>query len=433
MGCIGSKRVDYTMSTLPKLAPEIRESLSLDRASMPGSDQRLLSSSSSDRRELRMFREWLSNDDEFNLDSAYRVNALTYRQRMALSGVPEPIRWYVWRAVAGCSEIFKPGLYDEVRAVATKNVKWSFDNCRNPGESTFDINSMSARSQRSGDHLIEPFERLRIEEIVALVKQDLCRTFPFSDFYKNDVNLARLGNVIVSYAALNREVGYCQGMNFLAGLLLQLSDSEQETFWMLTLVMVRYNLQSLYMRDIPLLHLLKFQFEALLEEYVPRVHEHFAKLYVSPELYAVKWFFSLFAYSLPVDTVYPLWDFIFSACPPHQLHTGFWRAILLVALAIVQLLHQPLLRASSVCEVGRVFSQELCLLKPQRILAKARSLDDKVMQATLEGLRAHWAEAHTDYNDTVSRGELVALLMPSAILEWRCFKRNQSNIMQDSS
>jgi len=263
---------------------------------------------------------------------------------------------------------------------------------------------------------------MRIEEIVSLVKQDLCRTFPFSDFYKDELNLARLGNVIVSYAALNREVGYCQGMNFLAGLLLQLSDSEQETFWMLTLVMVRYNLQSLYMRDIPLLHLLKYQFEALLSEHAPRVQRHFQELYVSPELYAVKWFFSLFAYSLPVDTVYPLWDFIFAACPPHQLHTGFWRAILLVALAIVQLLEQPLLRAGSVCEVGKVFTQELSLLKPRRILSIARRLDGRVLQASLEGLRARWAERHPDYNETVSRGELVALLMPAAILEWKGFK-----------
>ena len=377
------------------------------------------SCSSSERRHLR---NWLKISEDYDFDEAYAADNVRFRNRMALRGVPASMRWRVWRAVAGCSEIFKPGLYEEVRLAVTLNVRWSFE--RRPDDNDhFDVISASGRSLKSGDVTVDSSERERIEEIVSLVKQDLGRTFPFSQFYSDDKNLARLGNVLVSYAALNKEVGYCQGMNFLAGLLLQQSDSERETFWMLTLVMTRYNLQSLYSEDIPLLHLLKYQFSALLNQLFPEISAHFDRLYVLPELYAVKWFFSLFAYSFPENLVFPLWDFRFAGCPPHQRHTGVSRAILLLALGLLKISRSKLLKCSCLQSVLNELEAVRSVPSVEPLLAAARSLDLKVHQASLEGLRGHWAELYPQANEQICRGEMVALLMPAAVLEWEGIRR----------
>ena len=379
--------------------------------------------------ERRALKEWLGRSDDFDFDEAYKADTARFRSKMARSGVYPFIRWRVWRAAAGCSEIYRPDLYDEVRLAVTLNVRWAFEQRSSHDLSqSFEAPSVSGRSLRSGDlHQVDSSERERIEEIVSLVKQDLSRTFPCSEFYSDDCNLARLGNVIVSYAALNKDVGYCQGMNFLAGTLLRLSNSEQETFWMLTLVMVRYNLQSLFRHEIPLLHLLKFQFQALLKELMPELERHFERLYVLPELYAVKWFFSLFAYSVPENLIFPIWDFIFAGSPPKQQHTGVPRAMLLVALGIVRTLEKKLLKARTVTDVIAELEGSLRNMKSaEGLLSATRKLDRKISQASLEGLRGVWAELNPAGNDAISKGELVALLMPSAILDWEGLRKELS-------
>jgi hypothetical protein len=317
-------------------------------------------------------------------------------------------RLEAWWNVAGCEEVYCPGLYHEIRELVARNVQTTFEICRH--EEEIDIISLTGDIGQSS----------RLTETVGLIKQDLTRTFPHNEFYRDEVNLGKLGNVIASYAGINKEVGYCQGMNFLAGMLLQLSEDEEDTFWLLTLVMVRYNLQSLFTENIPLLHLLKFQYQLLFRDHLPRLEQHFNQLHVTTELYAVKWFFSLFAYSLPETTVFELWDFVLAACPPNQLHNGFMRAILIVALAIVTVLEKDLLSTDSIPEVLEVFEVKLRRTKAKKILKVARQIDKTLLQANVENSRAIWAvlPGNAKLNEAIAKGELVALLMPAAILQF---------------
>jgi hypothetical protein len=328
--------------------------------------------------------------------------------------------------VAGCDEVYRRGLYHEIRELVARNVQTTFEICRH--EEEIDIISLSGGGGGDGGSTsrtqqVQQQETLmtRLTETVGLIKQDLTRTFPNNEFYRDEVNLGKLGNVIASYAGINREVGYCQGMNFLAGMLLQLSEDEEDTFWLLTLVMVRYNLQSLFTENIPLLHLLKFQYQLLFRDHLPRLEQHFTQLHVTSELYAVKWFFSLFAYSLPETTVFELWDFVFAACPPNQLHNGFMRAILIVALAIVSVLEKDLLNTDSIPDVLEVFEVNLKRIKATKILKVARQIDKLLLQANIENSRAIWAAlpGNSRLNESIAKGELVALLMPAAILQFQ--------------
>lgn len=51
--------------------------------------------------------------------------------------------------------------------------------------------------------------------IVESIKIDLPRTFPDNIFFEN-IKL-QLFNVLTAYAHHNRDVGYCQGLNYIAG------------------------------------------------------------------------------------------------------------------------------------------------------------------------------------------------------------------------
>ncbi len=63
-------------------------------------------------------------------------------------------------------------------------------------------------------------------ELEGDIEKDLDRTFPKQHrFYSRPENLKRLGRVLRAFAVKNRDIGYIQGLNFIAGhLLLQFSD-----------------------------------------------------------------------------------------------------------------------------------------------------------------------------------------------------------------
>ena len=60
-------------------------------------------------------------------------------------------------------------------------------------------------------------------------------------------------NVLQAYAAYDEEVNYCQGMNFLAALMLTWLPREAEAFGALVLVMKDRGLRELYKSDMQML------------------------------------------------------------------------------------------------------------------------------------------------------------------------------------
>lgn len=58
------------------------------------------------------------------------------------------------------------------------------------------------------------------QPIIDSVKIDIPRTFPENIFFSKSVELPeQLFNVLVAYAHHNTEVGYCQGLNYIVGML----------------------------------------------------------------------------------------------------------------------------------------------------------------------------------------------------------------------
>lgn len=52
------------------------------------------------------------------------------------------------------------------------------------------------------------------------ITRDLHRTFPHHPFFQSSIGQEALFNVVRAYSALDPEVGYCQGLAFVAGPLL---------------------------------------------------------------------------------------------------------------------------------------------------------------------------------------------------------------------
>jgi hypothetical protein len=103
---------------------------------------------------------------------------------------------------------------------------------------------------------------------------------------------------------------------------------EGEAFTLLVKLMNEYGLRSLFIQDMPGLHLHLYQFERLLEDLEPALYCHLRRRGVTPQLYATQWFLTLFAYRFPLQLVLRIYDLIFG--------DGLESTILRFAVAIMR-------------------------------------------------------------------------------------------------
>lgn len=141
---------------------------------------------------------------------------------------------------------------------------------------------------------------------------DLGRTFPNHPYFSSALGPGQLAlfNLLKAYSLLDHEVGYCQGLSFVAGVLL-LHMSEDQAFFLLRHLMFRRGLRKLYLPDMAALQLYLYQLSRLLHDRLPSIYNHFDKHEVSPTLYAAPWLLTLFASQFPLGFVTRVFDLIF--------------------------------------------------------------------------------------------------------------------------
>lgn len=120
-----------------------------------------------------------------------------------------------------------------------------------------------------------------------------------------------LCRVLRAYAALRPDVGYCQGMNFVAGLLVLASNrQEEDSFRVLTCLMDNYNLAGFYRSGFPLLKRYVNAADRVLLLESPSLHSHLRETKIEPYLYMHEWFLSLFVDCMPPALVLDIFDAI---------------------------------------------------------------------------------------------------------------------------
>ncbi|XP_064186649.1 ecotropic viral integration site 5 protein homolog isoform X3 [Anguilla rostrata] len=138
-----------------------------------------------------------------------------------------------------------------------------------------------------------------------LIRRDIARTYPEHEFFKEKDSLGQevLFNVMKAYSLVDREVGYCQGSAFIVGLLL-MQMPEEEAFCVFVKLMQDYRLRELFKPSMAELGLCMYQFEYMIQEQLPELHQHFQSQSFHTSMYASSWFLTIFltSFSLPVAT-----------------------------------------------------------------------------------------------------------------------------------
>ncbi|OMJ88298.1 hypothetical protein SteCoe_9797 [Stentor coeruleus] len=154
---------------------------------------------------------------------------------------------------------------------------------------------------------------ISIPEDIYSIEKDLTRTFPNHPFFTNPRGQCALKNVLVSMVNNHPELGYCQGMNSVAGVLLIVSKgNEVESLGILESICMKLGGKGLFEYGFPLVKDFCAQFHEELEEKIPDVFTFFKDIELDDNFWITKWFMTIFSYSFHLDCVVRIWDAVFA-------------------------------------------------------------------------------------------------------------------------
>lgn len=141
------------------------------------------------------------------------------------------------------------------------------------------------------------------------IKKDLNRTYTITEHDTID-NQKKLYNILKAYSIQDKEIGYCQGMNFIAKFILEVTDfSEKESYVLFSYVLSE--IRGFYYDKFPLLNAYSFIFDKIFTKLFPKIKNHFLNLEIPQELWVDKWIQTLFTMNLPYDITCRIWDCLF--------------------------------------------------------------------------------------------------------------------------
>uniref|UniRef100_A0A673IKX3 Carabin-like n=2 Tax=Sinocyclocheilus rhinocerous TaxID=307959 RepID=A0A673IKX3_9TELE len=280
-------------------------------------------------------------------------------------GIPPAIRGRVWKCLLNIDSIRAASSFDyeacqaEIRkplvdlGVSEYSIIPTIDSLV---DTENEISSGQASDLLSAD--------LTLFKQIAL---DLRRSFPTHRTLMGDrpeaiEGQAKLFRVLTAFARYNPQIGYVQGMSYIAAVLLMIL-SEEEAFWALVALLEKPKyLSELFDSSVKKIQHQALIFHQLLKHRKPLLFQHLETLGVSSLHFIMQWFLTLFT-SLPCwDSVLAIWDLI-------MLH-GL-QAVFRTGLTIILLLESRIMNMSEEATVLPVLLRVPVDVSQHRVLIPA--------------------------------------------------------------
>lgn len=209
----------------------------------------------------------------------------------------------------------------------------------------------------SGAQNVKDTSKLSYHEMKNCIKKslitdsiniDLPRTFPENIYFNdNHVLPKQLYNILATFAQQNAEVGYCQGLNYIAGLILLATKNEEESFWLLK-NLIENLLPNYYVRNMEGLLTDMAVLDELVKVKEPLIYRHIQAIGMPWAVTTTKWFICIYAEVLPTETVFRIWDCL--------LYEGS-KIIFRVALTLIKIHKEAILNTKDLSEIVTCFKE----------------------------------------------------------------------------
>jgi len=246
------------------------------------------------------------------------------------------------------------------------------------------------------------------------IARDVHRTFASRDLFRVKKGLGQrmLFNILAALAKHDSKVGYCQGMNFVVGVMLcvalklvyvkdskfeldlatvglsseEQEDIENQVFWLMIAFLNRFDMRELWRPGVPQLKLRIYQFDRLISSKLPKISQHFREIGLAPDFFASQWFLTLMSYNIPMEELVRVWDVL--------IFDG-WKTIFRVGLHVLrsresEILNMGLEQLSNFFKVGKLneagTSELFMMLKEEHFIQSAFTIKVSTQELSdLEG------------------------------------------------
>lgn len=139
---------------------------------------------------------------------------------------------------------------------------------------------------------------------------DLKRTFADDDFINNQEHVNKTMNILLAYAKRNTAVGYCQGMNYLAGMIIRVVEDEEDAFWVLTNLFETILPLDYFWLMTEILIDQKIIIQILQKKKI-KLFKHLQHIGLDFAIISFQWLIWLLSANLTKSVAESIWDFLF--------------------------------------------------------------------------------------------------------------------------
>ncbi|KAM6220587.1 TBC1 domain family member 14 [Rhynchocyon petersi] len=205
-------------------------------------------------------------------------------------GIPPSVRGRVWSLAIGNELNITHELFDICLARAKE--RWR----------SLSTSGLDGESEDAG------FPAADREGSLELIKLDISRTFPsLCIFQQGGPYHDTLHSILGAYTCYRPDVGYVQGMSFIAAVLILNLDTAG-AFIAFANLLNKPCQMAFFRVDHGLMLTYFAAFEVFFEENLPKLFAHFKKNNLTPDIYLIDWIFTLYSKSLPLDLACRVWD-----------------------------------------------------------------------------------------------------------------------------
>ena len=222
---------------------------------------------------------------------------------LCYQGIPSSIRVKVWPFLIGNNLQITPNLYEIFKSRALSHQILLNSNNEETEEKELNSHDLGRKEERDLNS-----NDLGKEDSMLIIQYDLPRTFPNEiEFHNNSLLAISLETVLKTYACYRPDIGYIQGMSYLAAMCLTYLDEYQSFLTFANLLSSSFNF-NLYLLQPSYFSSFIKTFDFFFQRSLPDLYQHLLSECISSDIFLLDWALTLFTKAFTVQIASRLWD-----------------------------------------------------------------------------------------------------------------------------
>ena len=144
------------------------------------------------------------------------------------------------------------------------------------------------------------------------IKKDLTRTFPDNILFKYGNNYYnKLYHILTAFSNYNKNIGYAQGLNFLAANIIYFFDDEIDEFIFLDALIHKFDLETILCTTSSKFFVKKLEdITKYINKILPEISKYLTEMKLNYQFFTTNWVLTLFSNSMETKYLFYIWDYM---------------------------------------------------------------------------------------------------------------------------